>query len=83
MIHNEGDILALLHNWWPEANDLSDKIHVEYSSLDKKLNLQAGSTKKYLHIVAKKKGYISSSSGDKFVTFEIDAAKIFGSANGY
>lgn len=71
--YSEGDILALLENWWPKSSGMSpDNVKVEFSKIDKELSLKSGSTKKYINRVAKRQSFKCISKGDHVALFEYD-----------
>ncbi len=69
----EGDIIALLDDWWPKSGEsVPDNVKVNFSEVDQLLSLPPGSTKKHIPQVATRKGFKSVSSGNVVATFEYD-----------
>lgn len=69
----EGDIIALLDDWWPKSGEsVPDNVKVNFSEVDRLLSLSSGSTKKHITQVASRKGFKSVSSGNVFAIFEYD-----------
>lgn len=67
----EGDIIALLDDWWPKSGEsVSDNVMVNFSEVDRLLSLPPGSTKKYISQVASRKSFKSVSFGNVVATFE-------------
>ena len=77
----EGDIIALLDDWWPKSEGMvPDNVKVNFSEIDTSLGLPPGSSKKYIDKVAKRKSFKCISSGNVFAVYEydIDAETFFG-----
>ena len=72
--YSEGDILALIEAWWPKSEGMMvpDNVKVVFSQVDKELSLPSGSTKKYIHRVAKRQSFKSVSSGNAVALFEYE-----------
>lgn len=69
----EGDIIALLDDWWPKSGEsVPDNVKVNFSDVDQLLSLPPGSTKKHIPQIASRKGFKSVSSGNVVATFEYD-----------
>jgi predicted nucleotide-binding protein len=69
----EGDILALLDSWWPKAQEsFPEDVTVKFNEVDTLLSLPSGSTKKYIHQIARRKNFKLVSSGNLVATFEYD-----------
>ena len=69
----EGDIIALLDDWWPKSEkSFPDNVTVNFPELDQLLSLPSGSTKKYISQVASRKNFKPVSSGNVVATFEYD-----------
>ena len=67
----DGDILALLNDWWPGRGDSQTyKVKVVFSDIDKQLNLPTGSTRKFIDKVAKKNHYTCIDQGQVVATYE-------------
>lgn len=70
---NEGDILALLDDWWPKSKDaIPENVKVNFNELDTLLSLPPGSTKKHIGRIAASKSFKSGSCGDVFAIFQYD-----------
>ena len=71
---NEGDILAILDDWWPKSEDtiVPDNVRVNFNEVDDSLSLPPGSTKKYISQIARKKGFKLGASGNVVAVFEYD-----------
>jgi len=69
----EGDIVALLDDWWPKSGgSVPDNVKVNFSEVDQLLLLPPGSTKKHIMSVASRKGFKRVSSGKVVAVFEYD-----------
>ncbi len=69
----EGDIIALLDNWWPKSGEhFPENVKVNFSEVDQLLLLPPGSTKKHIMSVASRKGFKRVSSGQVVAVFEYD-----------
>ena len=69
----EGDIIALLDDWWPKSEGMvPDNVKVNFSEIDTSLGLPPGSSKKYIDKVAKRKSFKCISSGNVFAVYEYD-----------
>jgi hypothetical protein len=67
----DGDILALLNDWWPDRGDAkTHKVKVVFSDIDKQLNLPAGSTRRFIGRVAKEHHYKCPYEGPVVATYE-------------
>lgn len=76
--YSEGDILALLESWWPKSEGMApDNVKVEFSKVDKELSLPSGSTKKYIHRVAKRQSFKCVSAGNAVALFEYEISSGF------
>ena len=76
----EGDIIALLDDWWPKSERMvPDNVKVNFSEIDTSLGLPPGSSKKHIDKVAKSKSFKCISSGNLFAVYEyyIHAATFF------
>ena len=70
---SEGDIIALLDDWWPKTKEIvPDNVRVNYNEVDASLGLPSGSTKKYIAQIAKRKGFKHISSGNVVAVYEYD-----------
>ena len=70
---NEGDILALLDNWWPkDSGSVPENVSVNFIEVDELLSLPPGSTQKYISQVARNKGFKPGPSGNVVAVFEYD-----------
>jgi len=70
---NEGDILAILDDWWPKSKDtVPENVRVNFIEVDDSLALPPGSTKKYINQIARKKGFKPGASGNVVAVFEYD-----------
>lgn len=70
---SEGDILALLEDWWPEGEGMyPNNVKVEFSKVDQELSLPIGSTKKYINMIAKRKSFKCVSEGNVVALFEYE-----------
>ena len=70
---SEGDILAILDDWWPKSKDtVPDNVKVNFNEVDDSLSLPQGSTKKYISQIARKKGFKAVASGNVVAVFEYD-----------
>ncbi len=68
---SEGDIIALLDNWWPKSEEqFPNNVTANFREVDQLLSLPAGSTKKYILQIAKSKDFKPVSSGNVVATFE-------------
>ena len=55
----DGDIIALLEDWWPKSGEsVPDNVKVNFSEVDRSLSLPPGSTKKFISQVVQ--GTVSS-----------------------
>ena len=71
----EGDIIALLNNWWPRSKEpVPDDVSVNFREIDESLSLPYGSTKKYIGQIAARKSYKCISSGNLVAVFEYDVS---------
>lgn len=69
----EGDIIALLNNWWTKSKEsVPDDVSVNFREVDESLSLPNGSTKKYIGQIAARKSYKCVSSGNIVAVFEYD-----------
>ncbi len=69
----EGDIIALLDDWWPKSGEsVPDNVKVNFSEVDRLLSLPSGSTKKHITQVASRKGFKSVSSSNVVAIFKYD-----------
>lgn len=69
----EGDIIALLDDWWPKSGEFfPDNVTVNFREVDQLLSLPSGSTKNYISQVASRKNFKPVSSGNVVATFEYD-----------
>lgn len=65
VISNDADIVAVLDSWWPRASGMfPDDVHVNFSELEKKLNLQKGSVRRLIGAVAERHCYKPHTIGD-------------------
>ena len=70
---NEGDILALLDDWWPKSKDsVPENVKVNFNKLDELISLPPGSTKKYIGQIATRKSFKCGPCGNVFAIFEYD-----------
>lgn len=70
---SEGDILAILDDWWPKSEgSVPDNVRVNFREVDDSLSLPPGSTKRYISQVARKKCFKPGASGDVVAVFEYD-----------
>ena len=78
--YTEGDILALLEDWWPKGEGIvPDNVKVEFSKVDLELSLPSGSTKNYIYKVAQRNSFKCISSGNAVALFEYEIEEgIFG-----
>jgi len=71
----EGDIIALLNNWWPKSKEsVPDDVRVNFREIDESLSLPHGSTKKYIGQIAARKSFKCISSGNLVAGFEYDVS---------
>ena len=69
----EGDIIALLDDWWPKSEGMvPDNVKVNFSEIDTSLGLPPGSSIKYIDRVAKRKSFKCISSGNIFAVYEYE-----------
>lgn len=70
---SEGDIIALLDDWWPISEEMvPDNVRVDYNDVDASLKLPPGSAKKYIDQIAKRKSFKRISSGNVVAVYEYD-----------
>ena len=68
---NEGDIVALLDDWWPKSGEsVPDSVRVNFSEVDRLLSLPLGSTRKYISQVASRRSFQCVSSGKVVAVYE-------------
>jgi hypothetical protein len=69
----EGDIIALLDDWWPKSvESFPENVTVNFAEVDQLLSLPFGSTKKHIFQVASRKDFKPVSSGNVVASFEYD-----------
>ena len=69
----EGDIMALIDDWWPKSEEsFPQNVTVNFAEVDKLLSLPSGSTKKYIFQIASRKDFKPVSSGNIVASFEYD-----------
>ena len=73
----EGDILALLNDWWPDSGDARmHKVKVVFKDIDKHLNLPAGSTRRFIGQIAKENHYKCIAQGSAIAMYEYEPPAI-------